>query len=90
VLHAHLSVAAIGRAPKTEAWIFATRPARLRGDNIFWLDQRHSLRNAARHLFATLRRVDEGRFTRIHLERVPGGGLADAINDRLERAASRA
>jgi L-threonylcarbamoyladenylate synthase len=88
-LHAHLSIVDARRAPDTEAWIFQTRPSGLVGKNIFWLDEKGRPENAARNLFATLRRADAGKFQRIHLERARGEGLADAINDRLQRAAAR-
>ncbi len=89
VLHDVLSEQAAARAPKSEAWVFMTKPRDVRGPNIFWLDERGDLRGAARRLFATLREVDAGSFSRLHLERARGGGLADAINDRLMRAAAR-
>jgi L-threonylcarbamoyladenylate synthase len=56
---------------------------------VFWLDPRGELPGVARRLFATLRKVDAMQFTRIHVELAPGDGLADAINDRLRRAAAR-
>jgi L-threonylcarbamoyladenylate synthase len=40
-------------------------------------------------LFAVLRRLDDGRYQRIHAELAGGGGIAEAINDRLRRAAAR-
>lgn len=87
-LHEKISPPAAARSPANEAWVFFARPTRLRGKNIFWLDDRGRLEVAARRLFGTLRRVDTAGFARIHLERAPGDGLADAINDRLRRAAS--
>ncbi len=89
VLHEALSEQAAARSPKSEAWVFISRPRDLRGPNIFWLDDRGDLRGAARRLFATLREIDAGSFSRLHLERARGGGLAEAINDRLARAAAR-
>jgi L-threonylcarbamoyladenylate synthase len=89
ILHDRMDPTAVLRGPANEAWIFVAQPKGLSGKNIFWLDARGDLRGAARRLFAVLRRVDESGFKRIHLERVPGEGLADAINDRLERAAAR-
>ena len=65
---------------------FSPGPRRSRGANVFWLDPRGDLRAAGRRLFATLRRVDETGFRRIHVELAPGPGLAEAINDRLRRA----
>jgi L-threonylcarbamoyladenylate synthase len=89
ILHDRMDPTAVLRGPANEAWIFVAQPKGLSGKNIFWLDARGDLRGAARRLFAVLRRVDESGFKRIHLERVPGEDLADAINDRLERAAAR-
>ncbi len=90
VLHDRFERSEVQRSSPNEAWIFASRPRQLTGRNIFWLQDNGSLPSAARQLFATLRRADRGGFSRIHVERVRGaGGLADAINDRLARAASR-
>jgi len=77
------------RRAAAEAWVFIAKPARTRARNVFWLDARGNLRGAARRLFATLRRLDGGRFEKIHIELARDGGLADAINDRLRRAAAR-
>jgi L-threonylcarbamoyladenylate synthase len=88
-LHERFSLVAIARGSEREAWIFLAKPRGVAGKNIFWLDDRGQLKGAARRLFDILRRVDTGGFDHIHLERASGGGLADAINDRLERAAAR-
>lgn len=88
-LHARLRRTAAARGDRKEAWVFFAQPRGLRGPSIFWLDASGRPAHAARQLFAVLRRVDAGGFDRIHLERAPGKGIADAINDRLERAASR-
>ena len=89
-LHARLTPSAAARGAKSEAWIFLAKPAGVAGKNIFWLDARGQLRGAARRLFATLRQVDGLKFARIHAELASGGGLAEAINDRLRRAAASA
>ena len=89
VLHERIHPVEAARSPADEAWIFQSPPRGLRGPNIFWLDPRGALAPAARRLFQTLRQADAGGFRVIHLERARGGGLADAINDRLARAAAR-
>jgi L-threonylcarbamoyladenylate synthase len=89
VLHEYLSTDPAAGFPAEEAWLFITKPRTVVGKNIFWLDGRGDLRGAARRLFSVLREIDAGDFTRIHFERAQGGGLADAINDRLLRAAGR-
>jgi len=85
VLHQRLRRA----GPVTEAFVFLRKPSGPVAANVFWLDPVGSLRGAARQLFATLRRLDRMGFARIHLELAKGTGLAEAINDRLRRAASR-
>jgi L-threonylcarbamoyladenylate synthase len=85
-LHQHLG--APTRA--TDAYVYFERPSRAdAAGNVFSLSKNGSLRSAAQRLFALLRQLDDGRFRRIHIELAPGGGLADAINDRLRRAAAR-
>jgi L-threonylcarbamoyladenylate synthase len=87
VLHNKLS--APGADSRHEAWVLTAKPAGRIAPNVFWLDARGELHGTARRLFAVLRRLDDGRFKRIHVALAPGGGLADAINDRLRRAAGR-
>jgi len=93
-LHSALPEKIWRRGPSDEAFLLLTKPARTPGSgrlpsNIFWLDARGDLRAAARHLFGALRSLDLSGFSKIHAELAPGTGLADAINDRLRRAASK-
>jgi L-threonylcarbamoyladenylate synthase len=76
------------RRSKYEAWVFLAKPDRIRGANIFWLDAKGQLTGAARRLFSVLRALDTGKFATINIEFAPVGGIGDAINDRLKRAAS--
>jgi L-threonylcarbamoyladenylate synthase len=93
VLHPRLTARAAARGAADEAWLFLARPpsagGRAPAGNVFWLDEKGNLRGAARRLFAALRRLDEGGFRRIHAERPAGRGLAEALDDRLLRAAAR-
>ncbi|MFA5257866.1 MAG: L-threonylcarbamoyladenylate synthase [Opitutales bacterium] len=75
------------------ALVFFARPAPESslwgaGAEVFWLSESGLPAEAARNVFALLRRLDEGRFSAIWMERAPAGGLGDAINDRLDRAAA--
>jgi len=84
----HDAIKDVGAA--NEAYIFMRKPAGRRGgENVFWLDERGRLSGVARRLFATLREVDAQRFRRIHVELAAGDPFAEAINDRLRRAAAR-
>jgi len=89
VLHRRLSLSAAAKAPRDEAWLFLRRPPASAGPNVFWLDEKGDSRGAARRLFATLRSLDAGPWRLIHAEFARGGELAEAINDRLRRAAAR-
>lgn len=89
VLHPRLDVAAAQRSDLDEAWLFIARPQGRLRKNIFWLDSRGDLRGAAKRLFAQLRALDGAGFRRIHAEHASGEGPAEAINDRLTRAAAR-
>ena len=88
-LHARLDARVVKQSAASEAWLFFARPAGITAKNILWLDARGDGRNAARRLFAMLRALDDGRFSRIHVELASTGPLAEAINDRLQRAAAR-
>ena len=59
----------------------------VRGDSS--LSPAGDLREAAARLFDLLHRADASPKPRIAVAPVPSGGLGDAINDRLKRAAAR-
>ena len=89
VLHPVMSASAGASAAPAEAFVFLRRPKGPTAANVFWLDARGDLRGVARRLFTTLRRLDEMKFKRIHVELAPRHGIGLAINDRLRRAAAR-
>ncbi|HEY5228327.1 MAG TPA: L-threonylcarbamoyladenylate synthase [Opitutaceae bacterium] len=89
MLHARLSRSAVAGADPRDAWLFVSRPKGAALPNVFWLDAKGDLRRVSRRLFAALRELDEGGYRAIHVERPKGAGLAEAISDRLTRAASR-
>ncbi len=88
-LHRRFSASLIARGKSDEAWLFIAKPAGPLAKNIFWLDARGDLRGVGRRLFARLRALDVAGYRRIHVESATGDGAADAINDRLRRAAAR-
>ena len=91
VLHAGLTLEKAVRGPQNAAWLFIGHPGTLGRlpANVFWLDPLGDLKLAARRLFSALRELDDGGFSSIHVERPSGGGIAEALLDRLVRAASR-
>jgi L-threonylcarbamoyladenylate synthase len=88
VLHETVAPADWLNSGPDEAWLLITKPKRATPPNVFWLDARGNLRGVARRLFSELRKLDVAGYHRIHVELAPGGGLAEAINDRLRRAAA--
>jgi len=71
------------------AYLLMRKPSGPLHPNVFWLDPHGDLQGVARQLFAMLRKLDAMGFDVIHAELARGSGLADAINDRLRRAAAR-
>lgn len=89
ILHPRLTKRAIAAGAPDEAWLFLKRPAGREHRNIFWLDRTGTHAAVARRLFAQLRELDHAGFRVIHVELARGTGLAEAINDRLRRAAAQ-
>ena len=88
VLHSRLTPALVAQSGSDEAFLFIAKPAGRTAKNIFWLDARGNLPGAARRLFAQLRALDVAGYRRLHAEYANGQGPAEAINDRLRRAAA--
>ena len=83
---------AMRNIPADTAVIFWRRPPEVFSpDRTYWLSERGSLPEAARKLYAVLRRADQGGHARLVAETIPAaaGNLAGVINDRLRRAAAR-
>lgn len=69
------------------AWLFFQKPSRIQ-PHVYWLDARGDQPRAARQLFSRLRELDARGYTTIVTEMAPDGTYAEAINDRLRRAAA--
>lgn len=89
ILHRKLSLSKASASNPKEAWLFLKKPATVVSQNIHWLHIHGDLQFAAHRLFAKLRELDSAGFTQIHVELAQGSGLAEAINDRLARAAAK-
>jgi len=88
LLHSRLTPSLLAQSGPDEAFLFIAKPSGRMAKNIFWLDARGNLRGAARRLFAQLRALDTAGYRRLHAEYATGEGPAEAINDRLRRAAA--
>lgn len=74
---------------KTFAIRFNTFADYLPKENQFLLSESENINEAAANLFSTMRKLDEMPIDLIIAERFPAFGIGRAINDRLERAASK-
>lgn len=88
-LHKKLSARIRQQAAPDVACLFFSKPPGASSDHVYWLDQKSDLTKAGRHLFGKLRDLDRKGYRTIHAEMAPAGPLADAINDRLRRAAAK-
>ncbi|MFH1496307.1 MAG: L-threonylcarbamoyladenylate synthase [Verrucomicrobiota bacterium] len=93
-LHASLSDADWRQFPADEAILLQCKPReRLTAperERCHWLSHAGAPAEVARNLFDALRRLDDGRWNRVHVELAPTKkGLGPAINDRLTRAAAK-
>ncbi len=89
ILHRRVTAAMVARAGGDEAWLCFRRPAWAAGrNNVFWLTPSGDVRAAARRLFAVLRQLDRGAWSRLHAGLAPAHGPGAAINDRLRRASA--
>ncbi len=89
VLHPRLTRRQMEADTPGEAWLFLKRPVGAAAKNLFWLDRSGTHAAIAKRLFARLRELDQAGFRVIHVELARGSGLAEAINDRLSRAAAQ-
>jgi L-threonylcarbamoyladenylate synthase len=73
------------------AVVHQARPDRVVGDGAehFWFSESGAPDEVARSLFALIRHLDTQKFAVILAEAARPGGLGDAINDRLKRAAAK-
>ena len=56
-------------------------------ENFFYLSKKSDLKEAAKNLYSTLRKIKKDGYKRIAVEKIPKIGLGLSINDRLNRAA---
>lgn len=72
--------------PKNSAFLLFSQPTSFT-KNQFILSKKGSLPEAAKNLYAFLRKLDEKKFNVIYAELAPNKALGKTINDRLKKAA---
>ena len=81
----------MGLGSQRKAYVFFKRPPKqtlVGKGTFFWLSEEGELDEAAKNLFELLRKLDRLGYKTVDLEMAPTGGIGDAINDRLVRAAA--
>ena len=68
-----------------EAYIILKKVIKLK-PNYFLLSKKGNLREAAKNLYSTLRKIKKSRFNLIAVQKIPNTGMGMTINDRLLRA----
>tara|TARA_B100000686_G_scaffold42780_1_gene44723 strand:+ start:200 stop:1129 length:930 start_codon:yes stop_codon:yes gene_type:complete len=70
---------------QNEAFILIKK-RKLSDRNFFYLSKNQNLKEAAKNLYKTIRKIKKKKFKSIAIERIPNIGFGEAINDRLLRA----
>ena len=70
---------------KNEAFILTNKRID-RSPNYYYLSKNKNLKEAAKNLYKTLRKIKNKKFKSIAVEKIPNIGFGEAINDRLTRA----
>ena len=68
-----------------EAYLLIKKTKKIK-KNYYYLSKKGNLKEAARNLYGTLRKIKKSKFKTISVSRIPNKGLGKTINDRLIRA----
>ena len=75
----------VKNANKNEAFVLIKKRKKIR-KNYFYLSKKNDLKEAAKHLYKTLRIIKKKKFKSIAIEKIPNKGFGEVINDRISRA----
>jgi len=75
----------IKKVKKNEAYILI-KEKKITKSNYYFLSKKGDLKEAAKNLYSTLRRIKKNKYSSIAVSRIPNKGLGKTINDRLIRA----
>ena len=70
---------------KGEAYLLINKKKKTKS-NYYFLSKNSNLKEAAKNLYSTLRKIKKDKYTSIAVGRIPNKGLGKTINDRLIRA----
>ncbi len=75
----------VKKIKKDEAYLMVRRK-KVNKANYYFLSKKGNLREAAKNLYSTLRRIKKNKYKSIAVSKIPNKGLGKTINDRLLRA----
>jgi len=75
--------------PKTNEAFILIKKRKFSGKNFYYLSKNNNLKEAAKNLYKTLRKIKNKNFKSIAVEKIPNIGFGEAINDRLIRASKK-
>ena len=75
----------VKKIKKKEAYL-SIKKMRQNKPNYFFLSKDGNLKEAAKNLYSTLRKIKKNNYRSIAVNRIPNKGLGKTINDRLKRA----
>ena len=75
----------VKKIKKGEAYLMIKKK-KLNRPNYYFLSKKGSLREAAKNLYSTLRKIKKNKYKSIAVSKIPNIGLGKTINDRLLRA----
>ena len=72
---------------KKEAYL-SIKKMKKNGPNSYFLSKNGNLKEAAKNLYSTLRKIKKDKYKSIAVSKIPNKGLGKTINDRLKRAST--
>ena len=75
----------VNKAKQNEAFLLIKK-RKLSDKNYYYLSKNKNLKEAAKNLYKTLRKIKNKKFKSTAVEKIPNIGFGEAINDRLTRA----
>ena len=75
----------VKKIKNNEAYILIKRK-KVTKSNYYFLSKKGNLKEAAKNLYSTLRKIKKDKFSSIAVSKIPNKGLGKTINDRLTRA----
>ena len=74
------------KKPKKQEAFILIKKRKYSKKNFYYLSKKNNLKEAAKNLYKTLRKIKKNKFRSIAVEKIPNIGFGETINDRLIRA----